>query len=172
MENNDRKAFAEIIYGLAEDIGTNISKPGLQLKFEALKSFPIEDVKSAALEIMKTWKSPRIPPVSVFLEHLGVKKIDAKNRAEIEADKIISHLNFYGSTEFPNFDDPVTRHLMSHRWPYLRWAKAILESDLKWWRKDFLAAYQAFDMSGEAKFLEAPQDLKKLAAGIGKTISS
>lgn len=66
-----------------------------------------------------------------------------KDRAEIEAGKVLDHLHRYGKGGIPEFGDPITRHLMTTRWRYGSWAAYVIESDLKWWHKDFVRAYQA-----------------------------
>ena len=48
MNKDDKKRFAEIIYGLSEENGGTVSQNGIKLKFNALKQHSIENILSAA----------------------------------------------------------------------------------------------------------------------------
>ena len=83
----------------------------------------------------------------------------------MEADKIIAHLNFNGAGVFPKFNDPITNYLMTRRWPYQNWAKDILESEIKWWVKEFCEAYKAHDGDPEI-LIEGSPEIRKIAGGL------
>jgi len=59
---------------------------------------------------------------------------------------------------------------MTFRWKYQTWAATVAESELKWWRKEFLEAYQAHAENGGAQMLGGNVKLKQLAAGITKSL--
>ena len=46
---------------------------------------------------------------------------------------MLAHLHRYGKGVAPEFEDPITRHLMSTRWKYGSWAAYVVEADLRWW---------------------------------------
>ena len=132
--------------GMADNFRDSISTEGLQMRFEMLKDFTIEQVEVAAKHIMATRKFTKMPPIAEFLEALGYTPPSIEDQAVAAADEIIAHLNEYGSSVTPDLgDDPIAERLMTKRWPYTRWAKTILEGDIKWWRKDFIQAYRAAD---------------------------
>ncbi len=54
MEANDRKAFIEVVIGFAEMKGKQLSAPALELYWEAMKSWPIDEFKAAASYLLKT----------------------------------------------------------------------------------------------------------------------
>jgi len=167
MDDLDKKKFAEIMYGLAEDFSVEVSKPWLLMKFDLLKEFTIDEVLKASLSIMANWEYQRMPPTAIFLKYLGRKEITSNSKAQIEADKIISHLRAYGQGAIPVLVDPISKHLMLKRWPYVNWAKTVLESQITWWTKEFIEAYKAYDETDKQQFLEAPKNVLKLLDGIG-----
>ena len=91
-----------------------------------------------------------MPNVKDFVDAINESKgiIPVEEQAEIEAGKVLQHLRQYGAATSPRFDDPVTRELMNGQWRYGAWARQVLESDLPWWRKDFVRAYKAHSSLG------------------------
>jgi len=69
--------------------------------------------------------------------------VDMNHQAEMEAGKVLDVLKFYGASVSPVFNDPITKHLISHRWRWYSWASKVREDDLKWWSRDFVRAYKA-----------------------------
>ena len=66
------------------------------------------------------------------------------------------------------FKDKTTQYLMTNRWTFYQLGM-MKEEDLKWWRKDFVQAYEEIDKQ-EVTFLDVAEkcgmipasDLKKL----------
>ena len=166
MDDNDKLQFAEIMYGIADNFGAELSKPGLKMRFEALKAFDVDDIQCAAIQIISTRKYKSMPTIADFLEYLN-PKTDTKDKAQIEADKIIGHLRNYGATSVPVFDDDITRHLMTSRWHYQRWAREVLESELKWWVKEFVEAYNSYALVGGAPLQVESSGVAALIENIG-----
>jgi hypothetical protein len=131
MEKQDLKRFTEIMMAVAENYpGTIFTSNGLKLRFEALKEFSIDQVSEAAVKLIKTHKYNSMPTIAEFIDIMD-SGISTKDRAEIEAGKVLEHLHKYGKGVAPKFEDPITRHLMSTRWRYGAWAAYVAEADLK-----------------------------------------
>ena len=85
----------------------------------ALKEFSIDQVVRAATKLVKTHRYNSMPTVADIINAMDeVVRINTEQRAEIEAGKVLEHLHYFGSQVTPSFDDPITKHLMSHRWRY------------------------------------------------------
>lgn len=54
MRREDRKAFAEIVLGFAELKGKQLSAPALQLYWNAMQGWSIEDFRAAAEHLVRT----------------------------------------------------------------------------------------------------------------------
>lgn len=168
MEAKDAKAFSDIMLAIAENYpGATFSSGGLKLRFEALKGFTIDQVSEAAVKLVSTHKYNTMPTTADMIEAIE-GKLNVKDRAEIEAGKILGHLRQYGRSVVPEFKDPITRHLMSTRWRYGSWAAYVVEDDLKWWFKDFVRAYQAYSAGIGLDCLPDIPGLKRIVGKIGR----
>ena len=166
MNKNDEKRFIQIMLGMADNFRDNITKEGMTMRFDMLKDYNINRVESAAKQIMLTRKYTKMPPVAEFIEILqGGNKDD---KALVIANEIIAHLKMRGSRIFPKLDDEIAKHLMTKRWPYYEWAAAVIESELKWWTKEFCEAYKSYTALEEPMKIAAPENVKKLISDIGK----
>lgn len=54
MQPNDRKPFLEIVVGLAELKGKQLSAPGLELYWNAMQAWDLADFRRAANELVRT----------------------------------------------------------------------------------------------------------------------
>lgn len=165
---NDVEKFSEIMFGLAENYpGTNLTMNGLSMRFEAMKEFTIDQVSQAATVLLKSHRFNTMPTVGDFISTIDTANghIPIEDRAEIEAGKVLDHLHRYGKGIFPEFEDPITRHLMTTRWRYVSWAAYVTESDLKWWFRDFVRAYRAH--AAGIGVIDCLPGLKQLAGQIG-----
>ncbi len=145
--------------------GATFSSAGLKLRFEALKDFTIEQISEAAVKLISTHKYKNMPTTADIIEAMG-GRITIEDRAEIEAGKVIDHLHRYGKMVIPEFEDPITKYLMSTRWRYCSWAARVVEDELKWWLRDFVRAYKAHTAGlGTGDCL--PTGLTQLAGQIG-----
>lgn len=54
MTPNDRQAFLEIVIGFAELKGKQLSAPALELYWRAMQSWPIEQFRAAAAQLVRT----------------------------------------------------------------------------------------------------------------------
>jgi hypothetical protein len=165
MNKCDEPRFVQIMLGMADNFRDTITKEGMLMRFEILKAYSIDQVTAAAKKIMATRKYTKMPPIAEFIEAIEGGQPRIEDRAEIQAAYVISCIG----QGCPRFDDPVTAYLMLHRWRWSNWAPCVLESELKWWSKDFKEAYRAF--SGPATPLQigtdAPPELQQLLAPIG-----
>jgi hypothetical protein len=183
MENNDKKEFATLLWAFANDAGVKISKEQLLIKFESLKQFSINEISIAANHLLhyreKTW--PAIPAISEFIktiESKGPKSISIEDQAEIQAVMVIEKLMRSGKYSPIDFVDPITKSIMTDRWNYHKWAETVLESELVWWKKDFIILYKSYSKYSSAGLLiDAPggklipvNDLKQLATQTTKRI--
>lgn len=179
MTDNDKRRFAEIMYGVAENFGGSTTREGLALRFNALIHLDIDQVAAAATLIIKTRVAtfPAMPTVKEFLD--AAQKVsgyitNTKSRAEIQADEVLLLLRQRGhGTCCRELRDPISKRLMILRWTD-NWWKSVQEEDLKWWRKEFIEAYQAYSEQSEVEGFSlpcsAPQNLIELTKGIGHAL--
>lgn len=165
MNKTDEQRFAQIMLGLADNFRDNITKEGILMRFDMLQDYSISQVELAAKQIMRARKYTKMPPVAEFIELLqGGNKDD---KALVIANEIVTHLRTHGSRIFPKLNDETSKHLMTKRWPYYDWAATVLESELKWWVKEFCEAYKSYTALDASVQIAASEEVKKLVKGIG-----
>jgi len=148
VEDNreNRQKFREIMEGLAEDKGIQLSAPGIALKFAALQQFSIEEIKRAAISMMANKKYSSMPSVSDFLEHLGGG--NAEDKGQVQAALVWQSVVKYGGARSVVFDDPCTMAVIHQGFGGWQKMCSELEVDkMKWFIKDFTGLYGSFSRS-------------------------
>jgi len=143
MTDQDKKEFMAIMTGLAEDKGLQLSAAGIALKFEALKGFDIEQIRNAALCMMREKKFSTMPSVADFAEYLGGGRVE--DIAEIEAAKVCKAIAQVGGWKPVVFDNAITQAVIQYSfggWPKL--CEEMKEDQQKWFIKDFVKSYGAY----------------------------
>jgi len=167
----DGKKFREYMTGMGELFNKGSSETMSNFYWTALKPFKDNECEKAFNMAIASCKF--FPKPAELIEFIvGNKKQleqQKQDKATIEADKILSHLKTYGGSKYPEITDPVTKHLMNHRWNYKTWATQILESEIVWWKKEFINSYNSF--SATEKLIENPEGrILKIVDGVGKSI--
>jgi len=178
MNDQDKKQFAVLMYGIAEECGGQISKHGIKLKFEALKTHPIEVILKAASWLVQNRENtfPAIPTVKEFLD--AIKAIcgetNPKTEGERQCDIVMKYFNYYGSYCDHEFKDPITAYLMTNRWSFKKLGE-MMNQELSWFRKNFVQSYVEMKVLPDEKLLDYngidAEKLKSLAAGAVKQIT-
>jgi hypothetical protein len=165
----EKAAFSKIMLGIAENFSAQMSSPGLNLRFLALKEFSLEQIETAAMKILTSRKAMGMPTVAEFMLAINGDQ-RASDKAEGQAVEVIKQIRSVGSYGSPVFNDPITRALMCDRWSF-RSLCSMTETELKWWFKEFVDAYQASERRGECLALESRAEgkgLRLLPGGLEK----
>lgn len=165
MENTDETKirFAEIMQGLAENFGGELSKPGLKMRFELLRPYPLEAVEQMALRLLATRKYTRMPTIAEMLEYMGEGSVE--DRAEIEAAKVLKAIGDVGGYQSVVFDDPVTMAVIHGSYGGWRLLCAeTAEADARWFRQQFGKTYAAYARREVKVFGHLPGQLEIDAA--------
>ncbi len=172
MQTSERDIkFIGLFTGMCEVFGKSYSETLLDVYSGVLSRYPISDVEKAIKQAIVTCRFfPKPVDLIEAIENNSPKQLE--NKAHVLANEIIQHLKAYGKTKFPSFleSDPVALKLMQRRWPYRQWASEVLDSELTWWVKEFVAEYQAYKDDGTGGAIEAPAGFLKLAEGVTKEI--
>jgi len=177
MQIEDKKKFYTAIMGTWQILRADkINEAVVNVYFETMKDYNVDDVVNAFSISLKTCKFFPRPAelIEIIEQSSGQKQISAKSKSEIQADIVLKKLRYEGRNGTVDFADPVTLHLMSSRWKYTTWASNVIEADLKWWRREFCDAYQAYAEQNQAQQqITGPgnEKLKHLAAGMFKELT-
>jgi hypothetical protein len=173
MTRNEKKQFAEIMVGVAVMFNADLTKQQLEIWFRLLEDYSLEEIQHAASIILETRKYHGMPTPKEFKECLpgATTQVQLEYNPHAQADIILNHLRLNGASVWPKFTDGITRHLMTTRWYYPRWASQITESETKWWIKEFINAYECYQAAGgHPDALEAPVEIKQLIDTVGHHI--
>ena len=170
MKDNEkeRAEFFKIMVGMAENFSAQMSSAGMSLRFEVMKDYSIKQIEAAALKLLVNRKAMGMPTVAEFLVAINGEQM-AFDNAEGQVNEVVSQIRNIGSYGNPDFSDPITRALMSGRWSF-RSLCSMTETELKWWARDFIEAYQASERKTECLAIgngDGQRKLKLLTGGIG-----
>lgn len=173
MNDNDKKEFAKIIMAMGENFNATVTKEGLQIRFEALKEFSINQVKQACIELVKTRVYPGMPVAGEIRAAISSgpggnnpKKIE--DVAQAGLNEIMGQIRAVGSYGAPKWNDPIVADLLSRRWSW-RGLCEMTETEHKWFAKEFVEAYRAAATNGDSApvRIEAGARVLRLVEGIG-----
>jgi hypothetical protein len=170
MNRDEREELGTILFGLAGNFNDTVDNYTVKIWARGFESegITMDQVKTAAMKILKTRTISKMPTFAEFLEAIHGSK---KDNAQVQVDIVLETLHRHGSRIRPKFTDPITQHLMLTRWKWERWGANVREDEIKWWRKEFVEAYQSYANNPEnveyVQRLTAPERLQKLVSGIG-----
>lgn len=166
--NSDFERFSEIMYGMADNFGSEISLPGLEMRWQILGKYSLDQIGRAAAHILKTRKIAKMPTIAEFIEAIEGTPDD---RAESEAMKVIDNIRLIGRYSQPRFEDPVTARVVGRMgWNNLC---SLPEDQQKWFVRDFMEFYKSETRRKETAGIAAAavdHDVKKLLEGITKGV--
>jgi len=141
-----KKKFATVMWGVAEEWGGKISKSGLEMRFLSLKKYSIDQITQAGSWLLENRKEkyPAVPTTKEFIDAIRSAQgelVDPKMKAQSQCDIVFKYFDYYGSHCDHRFKDSITRYLMENRWSF-RKLGVMRVDDLKWFRKEFVEAYQ------------------------------
>ena len=155
MESRDRQQFARIMYGLADNFGAELSEPGLQMRFEALRGYTLGQVREAAQRIALERKYTKMPTIAEFVEYLHGGHVE--DRAQAEAGKVMEAVRMHGAYVTVVFDDPVTMAAIERLfggWPEL--CRQLRDSDWRWFVRAFSTMYASFSRQEVRRYGKLP----------------
>ena len=145
MTENERVVFIEILTGLGEIYDKKMSTIVLEMYWEALKPYPLDDIKQATNNIVRTHKYATFPKPAEFIEYIDPPQ-DAEAKAELMTEEFYNRFNESGYESF-EWEDPVLAMTVQH---YGGWHQVIAqyprhdEKEAKFWLIDLKKTYMAF----------------------------
>lgn len=139
MTEDDEIEFGKIMLGVAENAGVEISDAGMDMRFEALSSYSINEIRQVALELVKRRAYHTMPTVGEFIDILEGRPSD---KAAIEAEYVLNAIKRIGHDRSVVFTDPVTASVISDTFGgWVKLCKDLLADNEKWFIKNFIDSY-------------------------------
>lgn len=167
MNGSDFENFTAIIRGLADNFSADFTADGIDFRFECLKKYSIEQIRCAAMSLVRTRKYTKMPTIADFIEAIEGTPED---KGEEQAMKVIAAISQIGRYNSPKFEDPKTAALVAQ----IGWVNLCdMHTDKhKFFVKDFIASYKSETRRQDtAQISGVQQDLNKLIAGIAKEVA-
>lgn len=158
MDENDKKRFAQILAGLAEDCGAQLSSAGMSMRFEALRQYNIEQVEAAVMSILRSNVYTKMPTTGSIIRAIEGTDDD---RGERQVQAIRDEIRRIGSYESPRFDDPVTADLVARRFS---WGAicSMSEREFSFFANSFKEAYAVHSKGLQPMIGHAPSSIAAL----------
>lgn len=155
-----KKDYINEIVKVAIAFDKELNKPLLQLYTEALMEYPIEKIRGACAVSIKTLKF--FPKIAEIIELIGLSNLQIEETAETQATKVLEQIRTAGYYGAPEFKDPITKHLMSGRFNFKGLCQSLTYTEEKWFVRNFVQSYRAFDRNKEYLLTETPEELKQI----------
>ena len=145
MDTNDKAHFQSIMIGVGELYSKEITKPLLQIYFQALQKYSIEQVSSAFTAHMVDPKHGTFMPKPADLVRIiDADKPSAKDRAElawIQIENAMSRIGAYGTLRM---DDKQALAAIKNIGSWQSLCHTDIDK-LQWKKKEFIELYQNFE---------------------------
>lgn len=141
MKLSDEKEFNQIIIGLAEIFGKEVTDTFLRLYFGALEDLEIEYIRKTANVLARTCKF--FPKPVEFREALQPNLEVQASLAYEKVERAFRRVGIYSSVIF---DDPVIHAVLRSLGGDKGWIEYcnLKHDEVKWWRKDFERLYKNY----------------------------
>jgi hypothetical protein len=145
MQDNEKPKFFELMAGLSEIFDKSVSAVALNLYWQSLREYSLEDVTRAANNIVKSHKYSTFPKPAEFIEFIN-PPVGAEMKAELMTEEFYERFAESGYHSF-EWQDPVLAMTVEH---YGGWHSVLKEyphnnaESAKFWMKDFKKAYVTF----------------------------
>ena len=147
MNPQEKKKVTDIINGTAQLLNREMSPLAIAIYVKAIEDLSFEQVSAAFSDLVR--QSKFFPPPAELREMVLGPPEKLEDVALIESSKVVEAVKRYGGNKSVVFDDPVTMAVIQQVFGgWERLSGEITLDQEKWWRKEFVKAYQAYARSG------------------------
>lgn len=141
MQKRDEKKFAELMVVLAEvyDSGNTPSKLKMEVYFQALKDFKIEDVEKAVKGLIYTRTTASFPKPAEIIQEIRGTTRDRATEAWLEVLQTVKMVGHYQSVRFA---DPAIHSVIEAMGGWVRLAGNMRADEEIWRQKEFERLYE------------------------------
>ena len=166
MNDSDKRDFAEIMYGLADNFRESITKDGLRFRFAAMREYDIDQVRNAAIRVIRGRKYTKFPTTGEIISEIEATGGTSLEFRAMEAwARVLDHVRSgqwrYRGTGDASIDGTVR---MMGGWPRMG---EMLTSEIPFREREFT---EKFGLTADsAGRIEGPvaDSVAGLLAGIG-----
>lgn len=182
MNDSDKKDFAELMVGNGEIYNKSVSKSLMQIYFDTLTDYSIEDVKKGfGKHSLDPKHGTFFPKPADIVRHLEALTINTEDKATLAWNQIMREIRVTGAYGSLKLDDKqaIAAIKAVKSWKDLC---AMPEKDLTWVKKEFIANYAIYENTPvellpsslpgleelQSHKQEASESMKRIKAGINQ----
>ncbi len=145
MDTQDKEKFKLLMIGSGEIYGKEITKPLMQIYFQSLQKYSIEQVSDAFSKHLCDEKSGTfMPKPADIIRHLKANDVTAENKAELAWMQVMNSISSVGSYGTLKLDDKQAMAAVRNMGSWIGLCQTN-ESDMQWKKKEFIANYMTFE---------------------------
>ena len=145
MDDSNKKEFATLFYGTGELYDKPVTKNLLQLYFNALKTFSIEQVQDG---VGKHALDPKhgsfFPKPADIVRHLQTSDISTEEKAELAWAQVIGEIRRTGSYGTLKLDDKQAIAAVKALGSWQQLCSST-ETEMTWKKKEFMNIYETYE---------------------------
>ena len=145
MDDSNKKEFATLFYGTGELYDKPVTKNLLQLYFNALKTFSIEQVQDG---VGKHALDPKhgsfFPKPADIVRHLQTSEISTEEKAELAWAQVIGEVRRTGSYGTLKLDDKQAIATVKSLGSWQQLCSST-ETEMTWKKKEFISMYKTYE---------------------------
>ena len=146
MNQNDKTAFAKLIYGLGEYYGKQLATGVVDLYWQGLRSYSLDDVRRAVNSHVQDPDSGQfMPKIADLNRALAGGKQSQAMVAWSKVDKAVRRIGPYESV---TFDDPIINRVLDDMGGWIYLCDVPSEKDLEFKMHEFSKRYQGYVAQG------------------------
>ena len=145
MDDSDKKEFAILFYGTGELYDKPVTKNLLQLYFDALKGYSIDEIKGG---VSKHALDPKhgtfFPKPADIVRHLQTGEISTEDKAELAWSQVIREIRRTGSYGTLKLDDKQAMAAVKALGSWQQLCNST-EQEMTWKKKEFISVYETYE---------------------------
>jgi hypothetical protein len=145
MDDSNKKDFAVLFYGTGELYDKPVTKNLLQLYFNALKTFSIDEITTGVnAHMMDSKHGSFFPKPADIVRHLQTGELSTENKAELAWAQVMREIRVTGSYGSLKLDD---RQALAAVKSLGTWKQlcASTVGDMTWKKKEFMSMYETYE---------------------------
>ena len=145
MDDSNKKDFAVLFYGTGELYDKAVTKNLLQLYFNALKTFSMDEITSGVnAHMMDSKHGSFFPKPADIVRHLQTGDISTENKAELAWAQVVREIRVTGSYGSLKLDDKQALASVKALGSWKQLCSSSVD-EMTWKKKEFMSMYETYE---------------------------
>ena len=145
MDDSSKKDFAVLFYGTGELYDKPVTKNLLQLYFNALKTFSMDEITAGVnAHMMDSKHGSFFPKPADIVRHLQAGDISTENKAELAWAQVVREIRVTGSYGSLKLDDKQALASVKALGSWKQLCASTVD-EMTWKKKEFISMYETYE---------------------------